>query len=182
MTNNSANGQKSNSLRPLATLLPYAAKYRMQVGAAIFFLLLAAATTLTLPMAVRRVIDKGFSNSNPELVNSYFSVLLLIAVVLALASACRYYFVISLGERIVADLRRDVFANVTRLSAEFFDTAKTGEIVSRLTADTTQIKSAMGATASLALRNTLLGTGAVIMMVYTSPRLSLVSPSTPESS
>ena len=174
MTNNSADGQKPNSLRPLARLLPYAAKYRVQVGFAIFFLLLAAATTLTLPMAVRRVIDKGFSDSDPDLVNSYFAVLLVIAIILALASACRYYFVISLGERIVADLRRDVFANVTRLSAEFFDTAKTGEIISRLTADTTQIKSAMGATASLALRNTLLGTGAVIMMIYTSPRLSLI--------
>ena len=161
------------SLQPLSRLLPYIARYKPQVVLAIFFLTLAAATTLTLPMAVRRVIDHGFSDSNPDLVNSYFAVLILIGLVLAIASSCRYYFVIWLGERIVADLRKDVFDNVTRLSATFFDTARSGEIVSRLTADTTQIKSAVGATASLALRNTLLGIGAVTMMIYTSPWLSL---------
>lgn len=170
--NGEANSRRS--IRPLARLFPYAAKYKVQVGFAVFFLLLAAVTTLSLPMAVRRVIDRGFAGSDPALVNSYFAVLLLIAAVLALSSACRYYFVIWLGERIVADLRRDVFENITRLSADFFDTAKTGEIISRLTADTTQIKSAMGATASQALRNTLLGTGSLIMMVYTSPRLSMI--------
>ncbi|MEM7069697.1 MAG: ABC transporter transmembrane domain-containing protein [Pseudomonadota bacterium] len=174
MENNSAGGQHLNSMRPLARLLPYAARYRSQVLLAVFFLLTAAGTTLALPLAVRRVIDKGFTETNPELVNSYFSVLLVIALVLALSSSFRYYYVIWLGERIVADLRRDVFSNIADLSAEFFDTAKTGEIVSRLTADTTQIKSAMGATASLALRNTLLGIGGLIMMVYTSPRLSLI--------
>ena len=169
-----SNDRSGKSIRPLAKLLPYMMQYKMQVGLAILFLFLAAATTLTLPMAVRRVIDNGFTESNPELVNSYFSILLVIAAILAISSACRYYFVIWLGERIVADVRRDVFQNVTRLSAEFFDTAKSGEIVSRLTADTTQIKSAMGATASLALRNTMLGIGSLCMMVYTSPRLSLI--------
>ena len=168
------NGRSGKSIRPLARLFPYMMRYKMQVGFAIGFLLLAAATTLTLPVAVRRVIDNGFTEKNAELVNSYFSVLLVIAAVLAVSSACRYYFVIWLGERIVADVRRDVFKNVTRLSADFFDTAKSGEIVSRLTADTTQIKSAMGATASLALRNTMLGIGSLCMMVYTSPGLSLI--------
>ena len=174
MTSKTENSSGRASLRPLAKLFPYIAKYRLQVSLAIFFLLLAAITTLTLPLAVRRMIDKGFSNSDPSLVNSYFSVLILIAGLLALASACRYYFVIWLGERIVADLRNDVFANVTRLSADFFDQAHSGEIVSRLTADTTQIKSAVGATASLALRNSILGVGALIMMIYTSPRLSTI--------
>ncbi|MEL7429528.1 MAG: ABC transporter transmembrane domain-containing protein, partial [Pseudomonadota bacterium] len=165
--------RKRGSLQPLRKLVPYVSRYRPQVAIAIFFLLLAAATTLTLPMAVRRVIDYGFSDGNPELVNSYFSVLIGIALMLALASSCRYYFVIWLGERIVADLRKDVFDNVTRLSASFFDTARSGEIISRLTADTTQIKSAVGATASLALRNVILGIGAVSMMIYTSPWLSM---------
>jgi len=174
MTIDTKNTGKSSSLRPLAKLLPYIAKYRGKVALALFFLLLAAMTTLTLPMAVRRVIDYGFSDQDPVLVNSYFSVLILIAAVLAFASSCRYYYVIWLGERIVADLRNDVFANVTRLSPEFFDKSHSGEIVSRLTADTTQIKSAVGATASLALRNIILGVGAVIMMVVTSPRLSLI--------
>ena len=174
MTIESQKNVKSTSLRPLTKLFPYIAKYKIRVALAIFFLLLAAITTLTLPMAVRRVIDNGFSDSDPALVNNYFTVLILIAAVLAFASSCRYYFVIWIGERIVADLRNDVFANVTRLSPEFFDKSHSGEIVSRLTADTTQIKSAVGATASLALRNIILGFGALFMMVITSPRLSLI--------
>jgi ATP-binding cassette subfamily B protein len=174
MTIESQKNVKSTSLRPLTKLFPYIAKYKIRVALAIFFLLLAAITTLTLPMAVRRVIDNGFSDSDPALVNNYFTVLILIAAVLAFASSCRYYFVIWIGERIVADLRNDVFANVTRLSPEFFDKSHSGEIVSRLTADTTQIKSAVGATASLALRNVILGFGALFMMIITSPRLSLI--------
>lgn len=164
--------QKRKSLRPLARLFPYLKNYRIHVSAALFFLLLAAATTLTLPIAVRRMVDKGFSGNDTIFIDNYFTMLVVIAAVLALASACRYYFVIWLGERVVSDIRRDVFAHVTRLSADFFDNAQSGEIVSRLTADTTQIKSAVGATTSMALRNTLLGIGAVIMMVYTSPKLS----------
>lgn len=174
MTTESKKTVKSSSIKPLAKLFPYIIKYKIKVAFAIFFLLLAAITTLTLPIAVRRVIDNGFSDSDPALVNNYFTVLIIIAGVLALASSCRYYFVIWIGERIVADLRNDVFANVTRLSPEFFDKSHSGEIVSRLTADTTQIKSAVGATASLALRNMILGLGALMMMVYTSPRLSLI--------
>ncbi|RWH17020.1 MAG: ATP-binding cassette domain-containing protein [Mesorhizobium sp.] len=91
---------------------------------------------------------------------------------LIVASASRYYFVITLGERVVADIRRDVFSHVTTLSPAFFDRSQSGEIVSRLAADTTQVKSAVGATASVALRNLILGVGAVAMMVFTSPKLS----------
>ncbi len=83
-----------------------------------------------MPLAVRRMIDHGFSNSDSGFINTYFSMLMVLAVVLALASAARYYFVISLGERIVADLRRDVFARVMQLSASFFDVNQSGEIVS----------------------------------------------------
>ncbi|MQW88090.1 ABC transporter transmembrane domain-containing protein [Sinorhizobium saheli] len=160
------------SVRPLATVLPYLARYRRLVVGASISLTIAAVTTLTLPMAVRRMIDNGFSNSDSGFINTYFSMLMVLAIVLALASAARYYFVISLGERIVADLRRDVFQRVMRLSASFFDVNQSGEIVSRLTADTTQIKSAVGATASVALRNLILCLGAIGMMVYTSPKLS----------
>ena len=162
------------SLTPLADLLPYVLRYRRKVVAALFFLALAAATTLALPLAVRRMIDNGFSNSDSAFIANYFSMLVVIAAVLALASALRYYFVITLGERVVADLRRDVFTHVTELSPGFFDTAQSGEIVSRLAADTTQIKSAVGATASLALRNTVMGLGAVGMMIVTSPKLSML--------
>ncbi len=97
------------------------------------------------------MIDHGFTQADGSFINSYFSMLMIMAIVLAVASALRYYFVITLGERIVSDLRRDVFGHVTRLSPSFFDVNQSGEIVSRLTADTTQIKSAVGATASVAL-------------------------------
>lgn len=166
--------KRRRSMKPLGRLLPYLAAYRGHLGGALFFLLLATATTLTLPIAVRRMIDRGFFADDAGFIDNYFSMLIAIAAVLAISSACRYYFVIWLGERVVADVRRDVFAHVTKLSPSFFDSAKSGEIVSRLTADTTQIKSAFGATASMALRNTLLGTGAVAMMIYTSPRLSMI--------
>jgi ATP-binding cassette subfamily B protein len=110
--------------------------------------MLAAAMTLTLPIAVRRMIDHGFSGGDSVFIANYFSMLVIIAGVLAFASACRYYFVITLGERVVSDIRSDVFAHVTKLSPSFFDRSQSGEIVSRLTADTTQIKSAVCATRS----------------------------------
>jgi ATP-binding cassette subfamily B protein len=160
------------SVRPLARLFPYITRYPHLVVGALVFLLLAAVTTLTLPMAVRRMIDHGFSAQDAGFINTYFSMLAAIAIMLALASACRYYFVITLGERVVSDIRRDVFDHVTQLSAAFYDANRSGEIVSRLTADTTQIKSTVGATASLALRNTILCVGAGVMMFITSPKLS----------
>ncbi len=164
--------KRRRSLKPLRRLAPYLARYKGMVAAALLFLVMAAGTTLTLPLAVRRMIDHGFSGGDSIFIANYFSMLIVIASVLAAASAGRYFFVITLGERVVADIRRDVFDHVTELSPAFFDTAQSGEIVSRLTADTTQIKSAVGATASLALRNTMLGLGALGMMVYTSPKLS----------
>ncbi len=106
------------------------------------------------------------------MINSYFSVMIAVVAVLACASASRYYLVMTIGERIVADLRRDVFAHLISLSPSFFDSARSGELVSRLTADTTQIKSAVGASVSIALRNLMLFFGAAAMMVITSPRLS----------
>ena len=160
------------ALRPLLRLLPYLLRYRGRVIAALVFLVLAAATTLAVPVAVRRMLDQSFIEQNLQGINDQFIWLFAIAALLAIASAGRYYFVIWLGERVVADLRKDVFSHLTGLSAFFFDTAKTGELVSRLTADTTQIKSAAGATASMALRNAVLMLGAMVGMIYTSPRLS----------
>jgi len=152
--------------------MPYVLRYRNLVTGALIALFVAAAATLALPLAVRRMIDHGFSDSDATFINSYFGMLMVIAALLAAASALRYYFVITIGERVVADLRRNVFGHVTALSAAFFDSNKSGEIVSRLSADTTQIKSAVGATASVALRNAILCIGAVIMMIVTSPKLS----------
>ena len=162
----------ARTLRPLRRLFPYVLGYRWLVAGAVASLVMAAATTLTLPLAVRRMIDHGFSDADSMFMANYFTMLIVLAGVLAVASATRYYFVITLGERVVSDIRRDVFSHVTRLSPAFFDAVQSGEIVSRLTADTTQIKSAVGATASVALRNLILGVGALGMMVVTSPKLS----------
>ncbi|MBV8922066.1 ABC transporter ATP-binding protein/permease [Bradyrhizobium sp.] len=159
-------------LRPLLALAPYIARYRGRALLALVALTVAAITTLLVPIAVRRMIDFGFTPRGIALINSYFSVMIAVVAVLALASASRYYLVMTIGERIVADIRRDVFSHLMSLSPAFFDTARSGELISRLTADTTQIKSAAGASVSIALRNLLLFIGAVSMMVITSPRLS----------
>jgi ATP-binding cassette subfamily B protein len=159
-------------LRPLASLVPYVKRYRWRAISAFGALILAALTTLIVPIAVRRMIDFGFSPRGVALIDSYFVLLIGVAAMLALASALRYYLVTTLGERIVADLRGDVFAHLTSLSSDFFDEVKTGELISRLTADTTQVKAAVGASVSVALRNLLLFVGATAMMVVTSPRLS----------
>jgi ATP-binding cassette, subfamily B, bacterial len=172
MAQSSSADERRRSLKPLRRLFPYITQYRTLVVGALISLAIAAATTLALPLAVRRMIDHGFSSSSTTFIAEYFAALVAMAAMLAAASACRYYFVITLGERVVADIRRDVFAHVTTLSPAFFDTAQSGEIVSRLAADTTQVKSAVGATASVALRNVILGLGAVGMMVITSPKLS----------
>ncbi|MBI1622355.1 ABC transporter transmembrane domain-containing protein [Aquamicrobium zhengzhouense] len=166
------NARGAGTLNPLRRIVPYMLRYRMLVAGAGVSLLMAALTTLTLPIAVRRMIDHGFSDSSSTFISNYFSMLIVLALVLAAASAMRYFFVITLGERVVSDIRSDVFAHVTRLSPSFFDRTQSGEIVSRLTADTTQIKSTVGATASVALRNLIMGLGAMAMMVVTSPKLS----------
>ncbi|WP_407176902.1 ABC transporter transmembrane domain-containing protein [Bradyrhizobium sp. STM 3562] len=163
---------RRSKLRPLLALSPYVARYRGRAVLALIALTIAAITTLIVPVAVRRLIDFGFTPKGIALINSYFSVMIAVVAVLALASAARYYLVMTIGERIVADLRRDVFAHLISLSPSFFDSARSGELISRLTADTTQIKSAAGASVSIALRNLLLFLGAATMMVVTSPRLS----------
>ena len=164
--------KRSERLRPLLALAPYVARYRGRATLAFVALTIAAVTTLIVPVAVRRMIDFGFTPEGIARINSYFSVMVAVVAVLALASASRYYLVMTIGERIVADLRRDVFAHLMSLSPAFFDSARSGELISRLTADTTQIKSAVGASVSIALRNFMLFVGATAMMVITSPRLS----------
>ncbi len=127
-------------LRPLLALWPYVARYRGHIVAAVAALTVASLATLAVPVAVRRMIDFGFSAERIGLIDQYFAVMIAVVAVLAVASALRYYLVTTLGERVVADLRAAVFAHLTALSPAFFDTAQTGELISRLTADTTQIK------------------------------------------
>src|SRR5580704_10737122 len=167
-----ADGKRGVRLKPLIGLAPYVIRYRGRVAAACVTLVVAALATLVVPLAVRRMIDFGFSAERVGLIDQYFTVMIAVVAVLATASALRYYLVTTLGERVVADLRSAVFAHLTGLSAAFFDTARTGEMVSRLTADTTQIKATVGASVSIALRNLVLFFGGSAMMVVTSPRLS----------
>ena len=159
-------------LRPLMTLVPFMMRYRGRVTLAFIALLIAAIATLAVPLAVRRMIDFGFSAERIGLIDQYFGMMIVVAAVLAVASASRFYLVTIIGERVVADVRAAVFTHVTKLSPAFFDRAMTGELISRLSADTTQIKSAVGVSVSTAVRNVVLFAGAATMMVITSPRLS----------
>ena len=159
-------------LGALKPLLPYALAYRGRIAAALIALVISSAATLVVPVAARRMVDFGFSEENAAMIRVYFLAMLGVVAVLALASGARYYFVITLGERVVADIRSALFDHLTRLDPGFFDAEKTGEIASRLSADTTQIKSAFGVTASLALRNLFMFAGAIAMMVATSLKLS----------
>ena len=160
------------SLRSLKPLVPFGLRYKGRIAAAIASLVVASGATLLLPVAARRVIDHGFSDQNGGLIDAYFAVLAGVVALLAAASALRYYFVVTLGERIVADIRSAVFERLTRLDPAFFDTAQSGELVSRLTADATQVKAAFGVSVSMALRNGVLFIGALAMMIVTSPKLS----------
>src|ERR1700719_564027 len=163
---------RRRSMRPLVGLVPFVARHKGRAVAALVALTVAAVATLAVPIAVRRMIDNGFDPTRAGLIDEYFGVMILVVAILAGASAMRYFLVPTIGERVVADLRDAVFERITILSASFFDTAKTGELISRLTADTTQIKSAVGASVSVALRNMVLFFGSAAMMVVTSPRLS----------
>ena len=159
----------------MAALLPlvrYGRRYLGRAVAALAALTISSAATLAVPFALRSMIDFGFSKESGGAINVYFLAMAALVVVIALAAATRYYLVTTLGERVVADLRRDVFAHLSGLDASFYDSARTGELVSRLTADTTQIKAAFGASASIALRNLFMFVGASALMVYTSAKLS----------
>ncbi len=169
-----ASGQASRrrSLQPLLALKPYLMAHPKVLAGAGVALVVSAVAMLVLPLAVRRMIDNGFSAADGQFIDRYFGVMILIGGVVAVAAAFRAYFVNWLGERVVADLRRDVFAHLTTLGPAFFEKTHSGEVMSRLTADTTQLKSAAGSTMSQALRNTIMLIGALAMMFVTSPWLS----------
>src|SRR5258707_2688708 len=170
MTNEPAN--RAGSMAALLPLVRYRLRYLGWASAALAALTISSAATLAVPFALRSMIDFGFSKESGGAIDVYFLAMAALVVVIALAAAIRYYLVTTLGERVVADLRRDVFAHLSRLDASFYDSARTGELVSRLTADTTQIKAAFGASASIALRNLFMFIGATALTVYTSPKLS----------
>jgi len=160
------------SLGALRPVLPYALRHRGRLAGAFVALIMASAATLAVPYAAREMIDFGFAGGNSGLVHAYFAAMIGVVAVLAIASGTRYYLVMSLGERVVADLRGDLFDHLTTLDPGFFDAERTGEIISRLSADTTQLKATFGSSASVALRNLFMFIGATAMMVSTSPKLS----------
>ncbi|MBT6033503.1 MAG: ATP-binding cassette domain-containing protein [Kordiimonadaceae bacterium] len=146
--------------------------YKNTIIKAFIALVVAAASTLAIPQAIRRIVDMGFTSVSIEYINLYFMALLGIALVLALATFARYYFVTWLGERVVTDIRSAVFSTVLTLSPVFFENNRSGDILSRLNTDTTVIQSVVGSTASVALRNLLTLIGGLMMMLYTNWQLT----------
>ena len=159
-------------LPSLLALRPYLRRHLGMVLVALVALVLSAAAMLTVPLAVRRMIDVGFAAHDGGFIDRYFVTLIGIGLVLAVASAGRMYAVNWLGERVVADLRADVFRHLATLGPAFYDKTHSGEVMSRLTADTTQIKGAAGSALSQALRNLIMLIGALTMMFVTSPTLA----------
>ena len=167
----------AKSPRALRGLLPFLRPYRVRVALALLFLVGAAAATLALPLALRSLIDGGLMAADPGArvmaLREHFVALFGVGVALGVFSALRFYMVSWLGERITADLRNAVYAHVVRQSPEFFETTQTGEVLSRLTTDTTLVQTVVGSSLSMGLRNMVMGVGALAMLVITNPRVML---------
>ena len=173
MTDSSAVADRPGSKRlgTLRALVPFVAPYRLMAGAAGLALIATATISLILPLVLRRVID-SFAADSVVLLDRYFAAALVIAGLLALGTAVRYYFVTRLGERVVADIRRALFDRVLGMSPAFFERILTGEVLSRITTDTTLILSVIGSSVSVALRNVLILLGGLVLLMLTSARLT----------
>jgi ATP-binding cassette subfamily B protein len=165
----------ARKLAPLAALGPFVWPHRKLIVLALLALGVAAGASLLLPIAARQVIDRGFNAGESAHIGRYFMGLLAVTAVMGLASATRYYLVTWIGERVVADVRDRVFSHVLALSAEFFESARTGELLSRLTGDTTLVQTVVGSSASFALRSIVMAIGAFVMMAVTSPKLTALA-------
>jgi ATP-binding cassette subfamily B protein len=172
MLREGAKRERTRDVRPLAALAPYLMRRKGLVAGALAMLVLASAVTLTMPIALRRLVDQGLGRGNVGLVDQYFLGVIGLALLLAAASALRFYFVSRLGERVVADLRADVYANVVTLSPGFFARTATGEALSRLTSDAQVIETLVGASASVALRNIVTTVGGMVLLLLTSAKLT----------
>ena len=157
-------------LGSLRTLWPFVRRHRGLFSAWLVALAISSAATLSLPPAVKQMIDHGFSSGGQ--INRAFALLMLVAVVMALATAARFYFVSLLGEKVVADLRSKLYAHLIQLGAGFHDRSRSGELVSRLTADSELLRSVVGSTMSVALRSSVTVVGSLGMLFVTSPRLA----------
>ncbi|MEJ8855452.1 ABC transporter transmembrane domain-containing protein [Variovorax robiniae] len=169
----SSSSPAKGSPQSLSGLAPFLRPYRLQISLAALFLVLAAVTTLVFPMALRSLIDGGLVSTDKGeqtmALRDHFLALFGVAVALGLFSAARFYTVSWLGERVTADLRNAVYSHVLRQSPAFFETTQTGEVLSRLTADTTLVQTVVGSSLSMGLRNAVMGAGALAMLVWTNP-------------
>jgi len=166
------NIKEGKSISALKMVLPYITPYRLQLGGAAVALLFAAATVLAMGAGLRLLIDEGFAAGNPLLLDRAVIVLVAVVVLLAGASYARFYLISWVGERVVADLRVAVFNHVIGLNLGFFETRSTGEILSRISTDTTLVQTVVGSSVSIALRNLLLFFGGMVMLLITSPKLT----------
>jgi ATP-binding cassette, subfamily B, bacterial len=162
----------SKDLKPLKSALPFLMRYRMRLFMAVMFLLIAAGAALAMPVALRAVIDYGFSGDRIGTIDKYFLNLLILAGVFAVFAALRFYTVMWIGERVVADIRSQVYQHVVTLSPSFYETTRTGEVLSRLTADTTLVQTVFGAGMSIAVRSAVMLVGGFVMLFITSPKLT----------
>jgi ATP-binding cassette subfamily B protein len=165
---------KGKSLKPLRALAPFLAPHWRVLAVALAALLVAAAAQLALPIALRFLIDEGLAVRDAATINRYFTLFLAAAVVFGAFAALRFYLVSWLGERVVADVRNAVYAKVIRMDPTFFEVTRTGEVLSRLTADTTLVQSISGVGISISLRSAITLLGSLVMLVYTSPMLTLM--------
>jgi ATP-binding cassette subfamily B protein len=172
MPDSPADRPKSRSLKPLRALWPYLRHYKRTLLLALGALLIASGAMLVLPIAFRGVIDQGMAVQNSATIDLYFAAFLAAAVVFGLFAALRFYLVTWLGERVVADLRADIYARVVRMDPTFFEVTRTGEVLSRLTTDTTLVQSISGVNLSITLRSSIQLVGALILLVATSPSLA----------
>ncbi len=163
----------SKNIQSLSGLLPYLRRYRGRIALAVLFLVLAAVSTLIFPLALKSLIDEGLVATDPGervmALRGHFFALFAVGAALGLFSALRFYMVTWLGERVTADLRNAVYAHVVQQSPEFFETTQTGEVLSRLTTDTTLVQTVVGSSLSMGLRNTVMGLGAMLMLIITNP-------------
>ena len=170
---------KAKSPKSLSGLLPFLRPYRGRIGLAVFFLVMAAVAMLVFPLALRGLIDGGLTRAMTDAdrgaqlmgLRTHFFELFAVAAALGIFSAGRFYMVSWLGERVTADLRNAVYSHVLKQSPEFFETTQTGEVLSRLTGDTTLVQTVVGSSLSMGLRNLVMGVGAIFMLIYTNPFL-----------
>ncbi len=170
--NNGANDRSPAKIKILSQLKVFFKPYKLRILLAFVVLLIAAGSALSLPLAIRQIVDQGFFVNQPAKIDRYFLVILAIVVVMSVFSAFRYYLVMWLGERIVADIRMTLYRHVLNMDPLFYETTPTGEVLSRLTTDTTLVQSVVGAGLSVTLRSTLLLLGSLFMLAITSAQLT----------